>query len=277
MKNFQMYCISLEPNHLNFIKELGNIPVGLGEKKFSKEWMRDISGENISSKNKNYGEYTFHYWILKNYMDNENLKDGWIGFCQYRKFWTNKTGLQFADSLNHLKTLALTDIPESYQDADVILGEEIVTTNFKKMKFLKKGLKLFLKKPSYLFNKNNRNIKFHFDLMHGFNNLDKAIDLLDREDRNDFREFVNKEISFNPHNMFICKSKKILKNYYLTIFPWLERCHKLFGFENLKGFGKIRIYTFLAERFLSYWFKKNYKFKTMPIVFYDIRKDFNKI
>jgi len=277
MKNFQMYCISLEPNHLNFIKELGYIPVGLGEKKFSKEWMRDISGENISSKNKNYGEYTFHYWILKNYMDNENLKDGWIGFCQYRKFWTNKKGLQFADSLNHLKTLALTDIPESYQDADVILGEEIVTTNFKKMKFLKKGLKLFLKKPSYLFNKNNRNIKFHFDLMHGFNNLDKAIDLLDREDRNDFREFVNKEISFNPHNMFICKSKKILKNYYLTIFPWLERCHKLFGFENLKGFGKIRIYTFLAERFLSYWFKKNYKFKTMPIVFYDIRKDFNKI
>ena len=31
MKNFQMYCISLEPNHLNFIKELGYIPVGLGE------------------------------------------------------------------------------------------------------------------------------------------------------------------------------------------------------------------------------------------------------
>ena len=29
-----------------------------------------------------------------------------------------------------------------------------------------------------LFNEKSRNIKFHFDLMHGRNNLDKAIDFL---------------------------------------------------------------------------------------------------
>ena len=275
MTNLQMYCISMEPSHLNFIKELGYIPVGLGEKSFSKDWMTDITGENISNKNKNYGEYTFHYWVWKNYMDKEDFKDGWIGFCQYRKFWTTEKSFQHAESLKHLKSLVLKKIPESYQGADVILGEEVATTNFKGMKFLKKGLNLFLRKPSYLFKRNNRNIKFHFDLMHGSNNLDRAIELLEPEDRNDFKEFVNMEISFNPHNMFICKSKEILKNYYLTIFPWLERCHHLFGFENLKGFGEIRIYTFLAERILTYWIKKNYKFKTMPIIFYDIRKDFN--
>ena len=33
--------------------------------------------------------------------------------------------------------------------------------------------------------------------------------------------------------MFICKSKKILKNYYDSVFPWLERCEKDFGFDNL--------------------------------------------
>jgi len=49
----------------------------------------------------------------------------------------------------------------------------------------------------------------------------------------------------------------------------------LFGFENLKGFGKIRIYGFLAERFMPYWFKKNTKSVTMPMIFYDIRKDLN--
>ena len=56
---------------------------------------------------------------------------------------------------------------------------------------------------------------------------------------------------------------------------WHQRVKykKLFGFENLKTFGQIRIYTFLAERFMSYWFQKNTKTKTMPIVFYDIRKD----
>ena len=50
--------------------------------------------------------------------------------------------------------------------------------------------------------------------MHGRNNLDKAIDLLDTKNKEDFRKFVNNEISFNPHNMFICKSKKLLSSYY---------------------------------------------------------------
>ena len=275
MNNMKMFCISLNANHLNFIREINYIPVGLGEENFSSEWYRDNSGTNISKKNKNYGEYTFHYWFWKNCIDNEKFNNDWIGFCQYRKFWSLQNNNLLPDTLSQLKSLVLRKIPKSYENVDVILGEEIFTTNFKKMKFIKKGIKLFLKKPSYLFNNKNRNINFHFDLMHGYNNLNKAIELLDLEDRNDFREFVNTEISFNPHNMFICRSKNTLKNYYSTIFPWLERCEKLFGFENLREFGKIRIYGFLAERFLSYWFKKNYKYKTMPIVFYDIKKDFN--
>ena len=69
--------------------------------------------------------------------------------------------------------------------------------------------------------------------------------------------------------MFICKSNKILRNYYETVFPWLERCENEFGF-NLKGYGLRRIYGFLAERFMSYWFKKNAKFKELPILFHDI-------
>ena len=64
--------------------------------------------------------------------------------------------------------------------------------------------------------------------MHGEGNLDKAISLLDNEDdRKDFNEFVNTEVSFNPHNMFICKSNKILNNYYNTIFfPGLKNVKK---------------------------------------------------
>ena len=54
------------------------------------------------------------------------------------------------------------------------------------------------------------------------------------------------------------------------IFPWLKKCEQLFGFENLKGYGLTRIYGFLAERFMSYWFKKNTNFKELPILFYDI-------
>ena len=66
------------------------------------------------------------------------------------------------------------------------------------------------------------------------------------------------------------KNKDILKNYYDALFPWLERCEKEFGFDNLEGYGQQRIYGFLAERFMSYWFKKNTKFSTLPILFKDI-------
>ena len=50
MKNLQMFCLTLEPNHYNFIKELGYSPVGLGDKNFDSKWFSDRSEENISKK-----------------------------------------------------------------------------------------------------------------------------------------------------------------------------------------------------------------------------------
>ena len=126
-----------------------------------------------------------------------------------------------------------------------------------------------LKRPVLFLDKRKRNIKFHFDMMHGKGNLDKAISLLDESERDDFNTFVENSVSFNPHNMFICKSKKTLEQYYNSIFPWLTRCEKIFWFE-LDGYGLKRIYGFLAERYMSYWFKKYTKFKIMPIIFKDL-------
>ena len=274
MKNLKMFCISLEPNHYNFIKKLGYTPVGLGDKDFNDDWFKDKLGINISKKNKNYGEYTFHYWIWKNHLD--KLKDEWIGFCQYRKFWSLEKYKKGDINFDSLTSQVLKEIPIRFNEYETILGEPIFINQFRSMKFVKKGLKFFVKRPLTIFSKKKRNINFHFDFMHGENNLDRAINLLDQQDQNDFRNFVKSEVSFNPHNMFICKSKEKLKDYYETIFPWLEKCEKLFGFENLKGFGKIRIYGFLAERFMSYWFKKNTKNITIPITFYDIRKNLNQ-
>jgi len=63
--------------------------------------------------------------------------------------------------------------------------------------------------------------------------------------------------------------KKIIKNYYNSVFPWLERCEKVFGFKS-SSYGETRIYGFLAERYLSYWFNKYTKPLMWPIIFYDI-------
>ncbi len=82
MKNLNMFCLTLESNHYKFIKELGYIPVGLGEKNFNENWFSDKSGINISEKNKYYSEYTFHYWLWKNYLDQMDNK--WIGFASIK-------------------------------------------------------------------------------------------------------------------------------------------------------------------------------------------------
>ena len=271
MKNLKMYCISLEPNHLSFIQNLGYIPVGLSQKNFSVDWMRDNTGDNISNKNKFYGEYTFHYWIWKNYM--EKLDNNWIGFCQYRKFWTTKNYENLRLDLKTLPSIVLKEIPKEYENCDAILGKPFFINDLKLMKFLKKGFKIIIKNPLILFRNKSRNIKFHFDLMHGEGNLYKAIDLLDNNNREDFRNYVNKMQYFHQHNMFICKSKDLLKEYYNDLFPWLEKCEEIFPFRKLHGYDLTRIYGFLAERFLSYWFQKNAKCKTMNITFYDIRND----
>ena len=208
MKNVKIFCLSLEPSHYEFIKNLGYTPVGLGEKNFNNNWFTDKSGSNISQKNKYYGEYTFHYWLWKNYLDSSiDDTNSWIGFCQYRKFWSTRSDKLLPNNIDEIKSFVLKEIPQSYNNYDVILGEPFFINNFKIMKFLKHGFKLILKNPSYLFNENKRNIKFHFDLMHGYENLDKAIELLEPEDRKDFSEFVNAKTYFNPQNMFICKSK----------------------------------------------------------------------
>ena len=272
MNNLKMFCITLDPNHIDYIQKLNYTPVGLGDKLFPKNCLSDKTGDNISDKNKFYGEYTFHYWLWKNHLD--NIEQNWIGFCQYRKFWSLDFFPNKEINLRNLKEKVLVEIPENFNEFDVILGDPFFVNKRKIMKFIKKGFPLVISKPQILFSKKARNIKFHFDLMHGRNNLDKAIDLLNNDNKDDFRKFVNDEVSFNPHNMFICKSKKILLSYYNEVFPWLENCEKLFGFNNLKGYGLTRIYGFLAERFMSYWFKKNAKYKELPILFHDISKTY---
>ena len=108
-------------------------------------------------------------------------------------------------------------------------------------------------------------------MFHGNGVLDKAIEQLNKKDRIKFSKYVRTQTSFNQGNMFITKSKEIMNNYYSTLFDWLKKCEDIFGFK-LEGYGKTRLYAFLAERFLSYWFKENTNYLEWPILFHDLRK-----
>ena len=182
MSNLNMYCICIHNNLLDKVQKLNYIPVGLGDSNFDHEWIRDNSKDNISNKNKYYGEYSFHYWFWKNEIHKIN-DNKWIGFCAYRRFWLNS---HFDDKKISFRNKILQNIPEKWEKYDAILGDQIRVNEIPWIKILKYGKISLLKSPKAIF-KNSRSIKFHFDMFHGNGVLDKAIDQLHEDDREDFR------------------------------------------------------------------------------------------
>ena len=263
-----MFCLAIDDSVLNKINLLNYTPVGLGDKKYSAKCLRDNTGENISFKNDYYGEYTFHYWLWKNNF-NDIPDNKWIGFCAYRRFWQKE--IIKKDEIINIKDGILDDTFPEWDKYDVILGNHISLENVKWIKVFKYGKLAFMRNPLSIIKK-GRTIRFQFDMFHGNGVLDKAISLLNDNDREDFKNFVRTSTSYNQGNMFICKSKKIIDSYYKAIFEWLEKCENVFGFD-LKGYGNIRVYAFLAERFLPFWFNKYCKVLEWPVLFYDLKEN----
>ena len=267
MDNLKMYCMCLENDYLNYVKKLNYIPVGLKNKNFSKEWMLDNTLENISEKNPFYGEYTFYYWYWKNLLK-EKKSDEWVGFCSYRELWGEHKNIKNKNSIKSL----LKSLPNEWDNYDAIIGEPTQLDRPKWMKLIKHGKIAMIRNYKEIF-KSKFSIRFQFDMYHGNGNLDRAIEILPEKDRKDFEFYVKNNFEFNQGNMFISKSSKIINNYFSEVFEWLKNCESIFGF-NLKGYNKIRMYTFLAERFLPYWFKKYTKALEWPVVYCDIKKNY---
>ena len=174
MDNATIYCMCLHNRVLPEIKKVDYVPVGLGNDNYSKEWLKDNTLENISYKNKYYGEYTFYYWFWKNILPKTN-DNHWIGFCSYRELWGNKKKIT---EVSKFEEVVLTEIPKEWDGFDTVIGEHIYMNDLKISKLIKHGLLSLARNPSAFF-KSKRNIRFHFDMWHGNGNLDKAIDVLD--------------------------------------------------------------------------------------------------
>ena len=218
MKNLKMFCICVHNELLPKLKHINYIPVGLGDEKFGSEWLTDKSGENISEKNKYYGEYTFHYWFWKNEI--KKIKDNdWIGFCAYRRFWMNE--MKKFDKNKKFQDVTLSKVPKIWDDYEVILGDKIEMNHIRWIKIIKYGKMSLIRNPKAIFRK-NQNIRFQFDMFHGNGNLDKAIDLLPEKDMEDFKKFTRTEVSFSQGNMFITKSSKIIDSYFKNDFSQIK-------------------------------------------------------
>ncbi|MBD1166592.1 DUF4422 domain-containing protein [Pelagibacterales bacterium SAG-MED07] len=263
MTKLKFYCVT--DKEVNFINNNAFNLAWVGKGQLPLNYIKCDDKDNIFFKEKYYSELTFHYWYWKNSLELEK-DDCWIGFCQKRRYWGNEGSPLIVDKETINKYL-LKEPNDEWEKYESIICNPIDVSGAKRMKLIKRGWRNLIKKPSILFNKDHQNLKVHFDMHHGYGNLDKAIALLDdKKEREDFNEYVNCNTKFNPHIMFIAK-KNTINQWFSSLFPWLESCEKEFGFKNLKGYETTRIYAYLAERYLSFWFRKHTNFKEQPWFF----------
>ena len=263
MQKLKIYCVTNKI--INYLDNTSYKIGWVGKEKPPNNYILCDSQNNIFYKEKYYSELTFHYWLWKNNLDLRD--DSWIGFCQKRRFWIKEDSNQNEININNFKNHFLYEAPEKWKKFDAIICNPI-SVNTKKMKLIKRGFKSLLRDPMIFFNKKKHTLKLHFDMHHGFGNLDKAINLIEENDREEFRNYVNESLSFNPHIMFIAKPK-IVDKWFSCLFPWLFKCEKIFGFKNLHGYDTERLYAFLAERYLSFWFKKHTNYLSWPWAFFE--------
>jgi hypothetical protein len=263
MNKNKIYCFSSK--YFSYIDKLNYIPVGLGDNNFPSHWIRDNIGINISHKNKFYDMYSFHYWFWKNEIKNIST-DTWIGFCTYRRLWKRCNYLPL--DLKDINSNIIQTIPEEWSHYDVVLPPKLDLSKIKKIKVFKNNFNYFIKHPSILFNTHNYDIKSHFEIFHDKEILNKSINLVNIKEKKDFINYLNNK-SFHPWNLFFCKSTKLLTMYYESVFEWLFKCEEIIGFSDLKNYRTGRIYAYLAERYLSFWFEKYSKVISWPILFLD--------
>jgi len=259
----KIFCVTNKP--IPMLEKSSLNLAGVGEHDFSLNYINTKVKNNIHHKEKFYSELTFHYWYWKNLLMSEN--SDWVGFCQKRRFWVKEdTDLSKINKNNLIENLLIKE-GHSWSNLDSIICNPINISGAKKIKLFKRGWRNLIRNPKLIFGK-KENIITHFDMHHGYGNLSKAIKKIDNKDRDEFEKFVVNKSSYNPHIMFIAR-KRILDKWFTTLFSWLERCEEEFGFDSLKGYDTERLYAYLAERYLSFWFTKYTSYREHPWAFID--------
>ena len=262
--DLQIHCVTNK--EIPYLDKTKLILAGVGEENFPNHYLLSNNKQNIFEKEKFYSELTFHYWYWRNRLDLSNKN--WVGFCQRRRLWIKSESEGNLIDKNNIASHLLENAEDSWKDYESIICKPISVYPVKKMKILKRGWKSLLRDPSILFDHKKQTVLLHFDMHHGYGNLEKAINLLNSNDKYDFYEYVKTKNKFNPHIMYISKSN-ILNNWFKSLFSWLENCESIFDKSNLINYDTSRLFAFLAERYSSYWFKKNTNFKEQPWIFID--------
>lgn len=197
--------------------------IGVGNNSIINEDLHDNTGDNISSKNKNYCELTALYWLWK------NSNDDIVGLEHYRRMFLN-------DNINEIGLLSEEEILSIMSKYDIIV-------------------------PS-LFNNNTRTVYQHYVEDHKKNDLDLIENIINSnypEYSDSFSEVMNSKCEYG-FNMMITR-KDILSEYSKWLFDILFNLEDKINIVEYDEYQQ-RVYGFLAERLFNVWIKhKKYAIK----------------
>lgn len=197
--------------------------IGVGNNSIINEDLHDNTGDNISSKNKNYCELTALYWIWK------NSNDDIVGLEHYRRMFLN-------DNIGEIGLLNEDEILFILNNYDIIV-------------------------PT-LFNNKTRTVYQHYVEDHKKRDIELAQNIINSkypEYNSSFNQVMNSKYEYG-FNMMITR-KDILDEYSQWLFDILFDLENKIDISKYDEYQK-RIYGFLSERLFTVWLKyKKYNVK----------------
>lgn len=228
----------------NYIPENCFLPIHVGKEisTIDLPYQADNTGENISTKNKNYCELTALYWAWKNVKESTT-----IGLCHYRRFF-DFSETKLANEITEITETYFSDHFQNYcfkdhllEGYDIILPKKLVKT---------------------------RSLYSHYSLSHlpeDFDLLQQTVLQLYPEYEASFQKIMFDTNSFSPFNMFVA-GKALTDAYCFWLFSILENVEKQITISTNPY--QERVLGFMSERLLNvYVHHHQLKVKYLPVHF----------
>lgn len=223
--------------HKPFTTKLGEgyVPIHVGKAISSIEldFQGDNTGDNISSKNRNFCELTGLYWIWK------NTSDDIVGLVHYRRYFFNR---RFNVTENNI--ISMNEIKTILKEKDIILPKKTV----------------MLKKTVYT----------NYKDRHRISDLDICGEIIQNRYPDyifAFEKLMNSH-KYYSFNMFITKWA-IFNSYMGWLFTIFDEVESRIDITGLDSYNT-RVYGFLAERLLNVWIIKHSELKIRELPVYNI-------
>lgn len=226
--------------HKQFSTKLGKgyVPIHVGKDISNKElgFLGDNTGDNISSKNKNFCELTGLYWAWK------NTTDDIVGLVHYRRYFFDK---KYNVAENDI--LSIENIETILKEYDIILPKKTV----------------MLKKTVYT----------NYEDRHRISDLDICREIIHNK-HPDYINAFDKLMSSHKYyafNMFIT-DRAHFNSYMEWLFSILDEVESQIDITDFDSYNA-RVYGFLAERLFNVWIIKHSELKISELPVYNIESN----